>query len=337
MTLENIIKRFRKPGKRSPKKYVTTWTEKEVLNDRVVECYVIVLRTKGCYWSRMSGCSMCGYINDCAEDASPVDISMQFQNAMKAYAGQRYLKIYTSGSFLDEEEIEKNTGLKMLKTALSQADSVLIETRPEFISKQLLENLPNGEGIEIAMGLESANNVVLQKSISKRMVFEDFKNACKICKDLGIRTRAYVLIKPPFLTEKEAMMDAISSARLSSDLVDTISFNPVNVQRNTLVEYLWRRGEYRPPWLWTLLEVIESLRNLGPRILVSTVGAGEKRGAHNCGQCDSVIIDFLKDFSLDELSSSPKLECNCRDEWLDLLDTQGPMQCSADPASFFDR
>ncbi|MFQ5909270.1 MAG: hypothetical protein ACE5IJ_00930 [Thermoplasmata archaeon] len=98
MTLESVVERFRKPGKRSPRKFVSTWTEKEVADNDVVNCYVVVLRTKGCFWSRMSGCSMCGYINDCAEDASPSDITMQFEEAMRHYAGQRFLKIYTSGS-----------------------------------------------------------------------------------------------------------------------------------------------------------------------------------------------------------------------------------------------
>ena len=46
---------------------------------------------------------MCGYINDCAEDAPSEDILAQFGEAMKRHAGQRLLKIYTSGSFLDDD------------------------------------------------------------------------------------------------------------------------------------------------------------------------------------------------------------------------------------------
>jgi radical SAM enzyme (TIGR01210 family) len=337
VTLEDIVKRFRKPGKRSPKESISKWTESEVLDHEAVDCFVIVLRTRGCYWSRTSGCSMCGYINDCAEEASPTEINTQFDEAMESHAGQRYLKIYTSGSFLDEKEIDKNTALRIIDIALSQADRVLIESRPEFISSRRLERFPSKERIEVAIGLESANDIVLQKSINKNLAFEDFRSACGVCADLGIKTRAYVLIKPPFLTEKEAILDAKSSSHSCASLVNTVSLNPVNVQRNTLVEYLWRRGEYRSPWLWSVLEVVEASRDIGPRILVSVAGAGSRRGAHNCGRCDSAIIDFLKDFSLNGKLTSPALECECRDEWLDILDAQGPMQCSADPARFFDR
>ncbi|MFQ6107429.1 MAG: archaeosine biosynthesis radical SAM protein RaSEA [Thermoplasmata archaeon] len=337
MSLEDIIRRFRKPGRRDPREFVTTWTEEEILDSKVVDCYVIVLRTRGCYWSRTSGCSMCGYIFDCAEEASPDEIASQFEMAMESYKGQPFIKIYTSGSFLDTDEIEFEAAIEILGHALDEADRVLIESRPEFVSPGRLECLPSPRRVEIAFGLESANDVVLQRSINKRMTFEDFRSACKICREMEIRTRAYLLIKPPFLTEKEALRDAISTARASSELVDTISFNPVNVQRNTLVEYLWRRGEYRPPWLWTVIDALMSIGGLGPRILVSSVGAGSRRGAHNCGKCDPGIVDFLEDFSLGRQSTPPEIECTCKEEWLTLLDVQGPMQASADPAFFFDR
>lgn len=336
-TLDDIVKRLRKPGKKNPRELVSTWTEREILDGEAVDCYVIILRTKGCYWSRISGCSMCGYINDCAEEVSPVEVNAQFDEAMESYAGQRYVKIYTSGSFLDEKEVEKSAAQRVLEIALSRADRVLIESRPEFVSNKRLERFPSKEKIEVAIGLESANDTVLQKSINKNLTFGDFRNACRTCRELGVKTRAYILIKPPFLTEKEAILDAKSSMHSCANLVNTISLNPVNIQRNTLVEYLWRRGEYRSPWLWSVLDIVETSRGIGPRILVSVAGAGDKRGAHNCGRCDSGIIDFLKDFSLDGTLASPSLECNCRDEWLDILDIQGPMQCTADPARFFDR
>lgn len=337
MTLENIIRRFRKPGKGSPKRFVSAWTEQEVLDGEVTDCFVVVLRTKGCYWSRVSGCSMCGYINDCAEQAPPEDVVAQFEEAMERHAGQRFLKIYTSGSFLDDDEIGVGAIQHILTTALTRADGVLIESRPEFITRERLEGLPDLGRIEIAMGLESANDVVLRNSINKKMDFGDFRKACELCQDMGMATRAYVLVKPPFLTEKEAITDAASTARSASSLVDTISLNPVNVQRNTLVEFLWKRGEYRPPWLWTVLEVLDQAEDVDSRVVVSTAGAGSRRGAHNCGQCDSAIVDFLREFSTDSSVDPPDPRCECREQWLDLLDVQGPMQCSANPHSFFDR
>jgi len=45
-------------------KPVAKWTEEEVLNGEIVEAGVVILRTRGCYWSIKEGCSMCGYFND---------------------------------------------------------------------------------------------------------------------------------------------------------------------------------------------------------------------------------------------------------------------------------
>jgi radical SAM enzyme (TIGR01210 family) len=337
MTLESVIKRFRRPARGDPKRYISTWTEEEVLDGEVADCYVMVLRTKGCYWSRSSGCSMCGYINDCAEEASPEDVVVQFENAMEGHADQKYLKIYTSGSFLDDEEIGANATDRILSTALSKVERVLIESRPEFVSKERLERLPDPVRIEIAMGLESANDVVLRHSVNKNMRFEDFQRASELCGDFGISPRAYILVKPPFLTEREAMVDAVSTAESAAGVADTISFNPVNVQRNTLVEFLWRRAEFRPPWLWTVLDVVERSKGSDARVVVSTAGAGSRRGAHNCGTCDSTILDFLRDFSKDNSIDMLDATCDCRELWLDLLDVQGPMQSSADPLVFYDR
>ena len=52
------------PRDHSLDKPVAKWTEEEVLDGEVVEAGVVILRTRGCYWSIKEGCSMCGYFND---------------------------------------------------------------------------------------------------------------------------------------------------------------------------------------------------------------------------------------------------------------------------------
>ena len=37
---------------------------------------------------------------------------------------------------------------------------------------------------------------------------------------------------------------------------DEVSVNPMNIQKNTIVDRLFRNKEYRPPWLWSLVEMI---------------------------------------------------------------------------------
>ena len=99
------LKKDFSPKVKDSKKPVSSWSEKDVLKDKTVDAFVIILRTKGCSWALESGCTMCGYFNDSLwEDVSDDDLSIQFEKAMKNYNGQKFVKIFTSGSFLDDNE-----------------------------------------------------------------------------------------------------------------------------------------------------------------------------------------------------------------------------------------
>ena len=68
------------------------------------------------------------------------------------------------------------------------------------------------------------------------------------------------MLKPPYLSEKESIDDAVKSAIDAAPHVDKISINPVNVQKNTVVEKLWFRNEWVAPWLWSVVDVLKSVK-----------------------------------------------------------------------------
>ena len=79
------LKKDFKPKKQDPNKPTRCWSEKDVLNGKIVDAFVIILRTQGCSWAQKTGCSMCGYFNDSAwEKISDKDLLKQFENAMTA-------------------------------------------------------------------------------------------------------------------------------------------------------------------------------------------------------------------------------------------------------------
>jgi hypothetical protein len=47
-----------------------------------------------------------------------------------------------------------------------------------------------------------------------------------------------------------------TSIREAAVYADIISMNPCTVQRNTELEYYWKCGAYRPPYLWSVLSVL---------------------------------------------------------------------------------
>ena len=322
--LNDTIKaaRQRHPKSKNPREYVSCWVEKDVMDDEVVDAFVIILRTRGCSWALEGGCTMCGYINDASQKSvNEEDILHQFEKAMNLFKGEKIVKIFTSGSFLDENELPKTARDKILKGLSKKTEKVIIETRPEYITE---ENLKGLENIEIALGLESASDFVLENSINKGFKLKDYIKAASMLNEMDIGVKTYLLIKPPFLSEREAILDAVKSAEVASKYSRVISFNPVNVQRFTLVEKLWKNGEYRAPWLWSVVEVLrESIKLQGVRIMSSPTAGGTRRGAHNCGECDEDHLNGIREFSLtQDISFLDDLRCDCKAQWQDILSTE---------------
>ena len=305
-----ILKKVKKPR---------IWKEKDLVDGRIVDSFVLILRTSGCRWAHHSGCTMCGYFRE-TYDAGEKEIIKQVEEAYGRYEGEEMVKIFTSGSFLDEKEIP----LKIQKYILKKfegAKKIIIESRPEFIDNlSFLED----ERIEVAMGLESASNKVLEYAINKGFTFEEWMEGARKVKEYGASLKAYILIKPPFMAERDAIRDAVESVDKIKHIADVISFNPVSIHGKTLVEYLWKRNLYSPPWLWSVVEIIKESEKIYDGILkCDVVAGGKRRGAHNCGRCDSSFLNAIKEFSLHQDANVFKnLSCDCENEWRDVLETE---------------
>jgi len=307
----DLLKKVKKPR---------TWKEKDILDGKIVNAFVLILRTKGCRWANKAGCLMCGYFKE-TYDAGRDEILRQINEAYRQYEGEEIVKIFTSGSFLDEEEIPLELQKYIIKK-FSKAKKIIIESRPEFIEN--LKELDDKTRIEVAMGLESANDLVLEYAINKGFTFKEWMKSAKKVKKYGRELKVYILIKPPFLTEKDAIRDAVKSVEKVKDIADTISFNPVAIHSKTVLERMWKQGLYRPPWLWSVVEVLEKAREIYDGIIKCDVVAGGKmRGSHNCGECDKKVLNAIRNFSLTQRAEEFKnLDCKCREEWRDLIEVE---------------
>ena len=139
-----------------------------------------------------------------------------------------------------------------------------------------------------------------------------------------MKIKTYVLIKPLFLTEKESINDCIDTVKKIKNLTDVISFNPTNAQRKTLVEYLWKRHYYRPPWLWSVEEILKKSKQIYDGVIkCDVVGGGSARGANNCNNCNKDILKQITDFSLSQnINVFSDIICDCKEKWLDQIDLE---------------
>jgi len=296
-------------------KPVAVWRSRDLLKDRPVESLTVILRTAGCSWRR---CTMCGYAREGAP-SSAEDLIAQFQRALQSLSPEvKIIKIYTSGSFLDSREMPLKARDRILDMVQSSdVDRLVVESRPQYITSESAGALLSHVQTEFAIGLETSNDLIRKHAIDKGFTFQEFVAASHAVHELGGLVKAYLLLKPPLLLEAEAVRDAISSAREAKGYADTLSLNLCNVQRDTLLERLWERGGYRPPWLWSAVEVLKKVER---PVICDPVGAGSKRGPHNCGRCDTSVAEAIRRYSLDQDPAIlDALHCDCREAWRRLL------------------
>jgi radical SAM enzyme (TIGR01210 family) len=307
---------------------VVSWSEKDFL-DGPADAGVVILPTRGCAWGRRAGCSMCGYVYDSGEVA-PREILEGFRAALEKIGDVDYLKIFNSGSFFDPREITEEVEQEII-SIVNETPTIKrlqVESRPEFMHEERLERARSRLDcdLEVGIGLETTSDYIRANCINKGFTLEDFKRSASACKASDVLVKAYLLIKPPFLTEEEALKDMVASAVGAQGLgASRISFNPMNVQRGTLVDHLFHRREYRPPWLWTVLEILRQTKTeVDVPVLCHPTAAGKKRGAHNCGECDSGIAGGIRDFSVSQDAKHLEgHECQCKATWKAALELEG--------------
>ncbi len=318
------VARDRRPDPAPPgeaARYVNLWTEKEAIGSERVDAFVAILRTRGCYWADVKGCSMCGYAKDTlGRSATPEELGRQLEGILRAYKGQPYVKFYTSGSFLDDREVDPESRRRIVAAFSGTARRLLFETLPEFAQRETLGPLQEGfhGEIEVALGLESTQPEVLQRFINKGSPPSEYLEAGDRVRALGARAKAYLLLKPPYLTEQESIDDVVTSIGIAAPHFDAISVNPVHIQNGTVVEWLYHRQRYRPPWLWSLLEAMRAgvpLRG-STRLVTFPTAGGLPRGPHNCGECDRTVLAALEEASLDQsFGGLEGLRCDCQSDW----------------------
>ena len=317
--------RSRRDETYDPREPTRVWIDEDNTPDGVKQSLTIILNTGGCRWARAGGCTMCGYVAESVEggSVSHEDLMTQVDACLDHEADNAddpsgLVKIYTSGSFLDEREVPAETR-RAIASEFADRDRIVVESLPDFVEPaKIREFTAQGLDTDIAVGLETATDRVRRDCVNKYFEFDAFERACDHARDCGAGIKAYLLMKPPFLSEAEAVADMERSVRKCAAVegCHTVSMNPANVQRHTMVEDLYHDGGYRPPWLWSVAEVLESTADADAIVISDPVGHGSDRGAHNCGECDDAVQNAIKDFDRrQDPTVFEQVSCECERTW----------------------
>ncbi|OAQ52695.1 tRNA-2-methylthio-N(6)-dimethylallyladenosine synthase [Natrinema mahii] len=332
--------RSRKEASYDPHEPTRVWLDEDNTPDGVKTSLTIILNTGGCRWARAGGCTMCGYVAESVDGGSvphdalmdQIDVCLAHE-AENADAPADLIKIYTSGSFLDEREVGAESRRAIADT-FADRDRMVVESLPDFVDREKIGDFTqHGLDTDVAIGLETATDRVRHDCVNKYFDFADFEGACAEAAaadaaaggDVEAGIKAYLLMKPPFLTESEAVEDMISSVERCAavDGCHTVSMNPCNVQRYTMVDDLYFEDGYRPPWLWSVAQVLAETADADAIVVSDPVGHGSDRGPHNCGECDDRVQKAIKDFDLrQDPSVFEQVSCACELTWETVLERE---------------
>lgn len=298
---------------------------------RTAKRLVIFLPGKGCSWYKASGgCTMCGFNQKLKEinslwNFSSEDLIDLFSLAelLSRIEEPEIVAIYNGGSFLNKKEIPLNAQQEIAKkVAISTTAKILfIESRPEFVTEDSLSltNLLKGKRLEVGIGLEAVTDEVRLNYIHKGFSLSSYEKALETLKSLNVGILTYVLLKPLFLSEREAIEEAVRTIRYAFSVgSDEVSLSSAFIQQGTLMERAYRNDAFRPPWLWSIIEVVRRTAHLGSVRIGSFKDEPPPVAIpHNCEECSLIVEKTFDDYNLNRIIDVfNNLSCRCKEEWL---------------------
>lgn len=202
-------------------------------------------------------CLMCDLWKNTTNGSAPESaIPEQIEWALNQLPDVKHLKLYNSGSFFDEKAIPEKDYHK-IASLISNFDTVIVESHPGFINEECLRfrDMIKSD-LQIAVGLETVNTAILEK-INKRMTLDDFAGSVNFLLEHDIFTRAFILLRPPSLSESEGVFWAERSIDFAfSAGVECCVVIPVR-PGNGAMDQLQEKGFFAPPEIRSLEKVVE--------------------------------------------------------------------------------
>jgi archaeosine synthase beta-subunit len=161
------------------------------------------------------------------------------------------------------------------------------------------------------MGLETANAEILER-LNKRMTLEMFADSARFLLENRIDVRAFILVKPPFMREEEAVDWALRSLEFAFECGTTAATLIPTRGGNGAMEELAVAGGFSPPALRTLEAAFERgiLLNKG-RVFADLWDAETWPG---CRACRKQRIARLRAMNLEQRLLEAVACDMCKDE-----------------------
>ncbi len=167
------------------------------------------------------------------------------------------------------------------------------------------DSRPRDVQLEVAMGLETIHPEVLAR-MNKRMTLGDFERAARFLVEHDIAVRAFVLLRPPFLSEAEGVDWSLRSITFAFDCGATcVSVIPTRAG-NGVMERLQAEGFFSSPKLSSLEHVLAAGMEINRgRVFADTWDAARFA---ECTTCAAERVERLRQMNLSQ-TILPRVEC----------------------------
>ena len=279
--------------------------EKErTVSGKIEDTAIIFLTNRECPFH----CLMCDLWKNTTDIPVQADtIPDQIEWALRQMPQVKHLKLYNSGSFFDQRAIPSE-GYKRIAALVSDFETIIVESHPGLINEKCLvfrEMLK--PDLHIALGLETAHPEILKK-LNKQMTLDDFRNSVNFLTQYEILSRAFILLRPPFMSESEGIFWAKKSIDFAfSSGVECCTVIPVRAG-NGAMDMLEREGHFSPPDISSLETVMEYGIGLNTgRVFADVWDLGL---FSSCTSCIDQRTNRLIEMNLNQKISS-RIMCNC--------------------------
>ncbi len=202
-------------------------------------------------------CLMCDLWKNTTEKPVPVGaIPNQIEWALEQLPEVKHLKLYNSGNFFDQRAIPEKDHNR-IASLVSSFETVIVESHPKLINEKCLRfrDMVKPE-LQVALGLETVHPEILRK-LNKQMTLKDFRNSVNYLTRNEIPSRAFILLRPPFLSESEGIYWAKKSIDFAYSVgVECCTIIPVRAG-NGAMDILMERGDFSLPEIHSLETVLE--------------------------------------------------------------------------------
>lgn len=256
-------------------------------------------------------CLMCDlWKNTTDRSLPPGAIPEQIDFALSRLPPAQHIKLYNSGNFFDAKAIPRKD-YPAIAQRVRPFQTVIVENHPKLCTTECarFRDLLEAPKLEIALGLETIHPEVLP-ALNKQMTLDDFARAVEFLLGNGIAVRAFILLKPPFLSEGEGVEWAVRSIEYAFSLGVECCSVILTRAGNGIMDRLRREGRFAPPTLSSAEQVLEEGLRLGrSRVFVDLWEI--ERFAH-CRACGAARRERLHRMNLSQ-EILPGIPCECEE------------------------